>query len=111
MYQYRYIIGDSTMITQAIRNLRPTASFAIEGETYEDLKWHEVNVEPAPSKEEVDAEVSRLQAEWNKSQYQRQRAPEYPPIGDQLDALFHAGVFPSEMAAKIQAVKDKYPKG
>ena len=34
----------------------------------------------------------------------------YPPIGDQLDALFHAGVFPEEMAAKIQAVKDAYPK-
>lgn len=38
------------------------------------------------------------------------RAGAYPPIGDQLDALFHAGVFPSDMAAKIQAVKDRYPK-
>ena len=35
---------------------------------------------------------------------------DYPEIGDQLDALFHAGVFPAEMAAEIQAVKDKYPK-
>ena len=42
--------------------------------------------------------------------YKEQRAAEYPPITDQLDALFHAGVFPAEMAAKIQAVKDKYPK-
>jgi hypothetical protein len=25
--------------------------------------------------------------------------------------LFHAGVFPADMAATIQAVKDKYPKG
>ena len=39
------------------------------------------------------------------------RVLEYPSIGDQLDALFHAGVFPAEMAAQIQAVKDKYPKG
>ena len=38
------------------------------------------------------------------------RRHEYPEIGDQLDALFHAGVFPAEMAAEIQAVKDKYPK-
>jgi hypothetical protein len=38
------------------------------------------------------------------------RALEYPAIGDQLDALFHAGVFPAEMAAQIQAVKDAYPK-
>ena len=43
--------------------------------------------------------------------YAENRATEYPPIGDQLDALFHAGVFPADMAAKIQAVKDKYPKG
>ena len=47
----------------------------------------------------------------NPSQYKFDRAREYPSIGDQLDALFHAGVFPPEMAAKIQAVKDKYPKG
>jgi len=43
--------------------------------------------------------------------YKFSRVQEYPPIGDQLDALFHAGVFPDDMAAQIQAVKDKYPKG
>jgi hypothetical protein len=42
--------------------------------------------------------------------YSDHRKMEYPTIGDQLDALFHAGVFPPEMAALIQAVKDKYPK-
>ena len=42
--------------------------------------------------------------------YTEKRREEYPPIGDQLDALFHAGLFPAEMAARIQAVKDKYPK-
>lgn len=49
--------------------------------------------------------------QWEATQYQRQRAPEYPPITEQLDALFKAGVFPEEMAARIQSVKDKYPKG
>ena len=48
---------------------------------------------------------------WVATRYQRDRAAEYPSIGDQLDALFHAGVFPAEMAATIQAVKNKYPKG
>ncbi len=37
------------------------------------------------------------------------RAAEYPPIGDQLDSLFHAGLFPTEMAARLTAVKAKYP--
>ena len=42
--------------------------------------------------------------------YQENRVSEYPPIGDQLDALYHAGVFPDAMAASIKAIKDKYPK-
>ena len=61
-----------------------------------------------PSQSAIDAEMVRLQAEYDAQAYARDR--QYPEIGDQLDALFHAGVFPAEMAAEIQAVKDKYPK-
>ena len=60
------------------------------------------------SEEQKAAEEIAL---YNAKQYARDRQNEYPPIGDQLDALFHAGVFPADMAAQIQAVKDKYPKG
>tara|TARA_S200000501_G_scaffold211989_1_gene199199 strand:+ start:589 stop:909 length:321 start_codon:yes stop_codon:yes gene_type:complete len=35
----------------------------------------------------VDEEVARLQAEYDSTEYQRLREPEYPKIGDQLDAL------------------------
>jgi hypothetical protein len=42
--------------------------------------------------------------------YQENRVKEYPQIGDQLDALYHAGVFPAAMTASIKAIKDKYPK-
>ncbi len=42
--------------------------------------------------------------------YRKLRSAEYPSIGDQLDALFKAGVFPEEMAALIAEVKNKYPK-
>jgi hypothetical protein len=38
------------------------------------------------------------------------RATEYPPIGDQLDALWKGGEAAAEMLAKVQAVKAKYPK-
>lgn len=47
---------------------------------------------------------------FNSLPYKNQRASEYPTIGDQLDALYHAGVFPEDMAAQIQAVKERYPK-
>ena len=42
--------------------------------------------------------------------YDYKRFREYPYLGDQLDDLFKQGLFSPEMAAKIQAIKDKYPK-
>jgi hypothetical protein len=42
--------------------------------------------------------------------YKDLRAKEYPPIGDQLDALWKGGDAAAEMLAKVQAVKAKYPK-
>jgi hypothetical protein len=44
------------------------------------------------------------------SDYAQLRKAEYPSIGDQLDALFHAGLFPTEMANKLAQIKAKYPK-
>jgi hypothetical protein len=58
-----------------------------------------------------EAQWAAEQAALALTKYQRDRAAEYPAIGDQLDALFHAGVFPADMAAALQAVKNKYPKG
>jgi hypothetical protein len=63
-----------------------------------------------PTKAEFDAKLSELVSAWENKDYARKRVVEYPSIGDQLDALFHAGVFPEEMAAKIQEVKNKFPK-
>jgi hypothetical protein len=50
------------------------------------------------------------QTEFAKTQYQRDRATEYPPIGDQLDALWKGGDAATAMLAQVQAVKTKYPK-
>lgn len=44
------------------------------------------------------------------SDYSALRTAEYPPIGDQLDALWKGGDAATEMLARVQAVKDKYPK-
>ena len=58
----------------------------------------------------VEYDQAAVNAEFESNQYKVKRIAEYPSIGDQLDALFHAGVFPSDMAEQIQAIKDKYPK-
>ena len=95
------------MKIKAINNLRPKASWVLRGDF---LDWLDTE-QTQPTEAEIQVEIARLQAEYDAQAYARSRVQEYPSIGDQLDALFHAGVFPADMAAAIQAVKDKYPKG
>jgi hypothetical protein len=90
----------------AIRKVHPSVVSTI-GDDLFDAEGNSVERNQAA----IDAEIAKITAEYNAQQYARDRVSEYPSIGDQLDALFHAGVFPEEMAAQIQAVKDKYPKG
>jgi len=58
----------------------------------------------------VTIDMDAVNAWVDPDAYKFSRASEYPAIGDQLDALYHAGVFPDDMAAQIQAVKERYPK-
>ena len=51
-----------------------------------------------------------VQAYIDANAYKAKRVSEYPPIGDQLDALWKGGDAAAEMLAKVQAVKAKYPK-
>ena len=87
------------IIEEAIYQLNPTV-VTIRGDVAYDA-----------NEQVVSYDLSAAQALVDANAYKAQRVQEYPPIGDQLDALFKAGVFPAEMAAAIQAVKDKYPKG
>ena len=97
-------------ISTALSILRPGALWVLCGEElYENITWKD-ETQTKPTEEEVNQKVEELKAERQATEYQRQRKPEYPSITDQLDALFHAGVFPPEMAEQIQAIKDKYPK-
>ena len=41
--------------------------------------------------------------------YAELRQPEYPPIEDQLDKIYHSGV--AAWKKEIKEIKDKYPKG
>lgn len=59
---------------------------------------------------EIEVDQALIDSWIDPDEHKYQRMSEYPSIGDQLDALYHAGVFPEDMANKIKAVKDKYPK-
>ena len=53
----------------------------------------------------IDAKIK-----YDALEYARNRQPLYPAIGDQLDDLYHAGVFSAEMTATLKKVKDDNPK-
>jgi hypothetical protein len=94
----------SLMKAKAIRAIDPSSKFSISGEK---ITW----VTSAIPEDQINIKQAELQAEYDAQEYARKRKPEYPPIGDQLDDLFHGSLFSEEMTAKLQAVKDKYPKG
>lgn len=95
------------MIIKAISNLRQNSSFTLMGDTYDTLIWQDGNTQP-PTEAEVNAEIARLQAEYDAKKYQRDRAAEYPSFADQFDTLYHGGY--DAWKAQIDAIKAKYPK-
>ena len=62
-----------------------------------------------PTKAEIDAEVIRLQAEYDAQEYARNRQAEFPSIQDLVVALYDTDD-KSAVEAKRAAVKAKYPK-
>ena len=102
-------------ISKALSSLRPGAEWALDGEDYNNIVWLEKPVweggQKKPTREEVEAEVVRLQQEWENTEYQRLRAREYPDFKDYLDGLVKGDT--AQMQAYIDAclaVKAKYPK-
>jgi hypothetical protein len=92
---------------QAIQSLVPGAEVSVAAHDG-SVTW--INYENPPiTDEQIAAEQRRLQMMHDWHEYRRNRAVEYPTIQEQLDALYHAGVFPPEMTARIRAVKEKYP--
>ena len=86
--------------------------FGFDGDkTYANVIVHD-DSKTLPTEQECIDGVQALQDEYDNAnlEYKVNRMNEYPYIGDQLDDLFKAGAFSTEMTATLQAVKDKYPK-
>jgi len=94
--------------SKAILSLRPKSSFLVTGGV---VTWKD-SVQVEPTESEIQAEITRLEAEYDSLAYARKRQAEYPDIYDYID-----GVVKSDQAqidkyiADCQAVKDKYSKG
>ena len=116
----------SHFYSDALRSLVPKAKLSIMNEDYDTLQWDESNTDTKPTKAELDAEISRLDAEHLAKRYQRQRTNDvsermsgiqtsYPKIAEQLDKLWHdidEGKLDKngEFYKYIKSVKDTFPK-
>ena len=105
---------DSIAVSRALAELGGASSFScdhgdeLNEDWYASVTW--TGDVSKPTLAEVKTKMDELKADFDSKKYQRDRQPQYPPMGDQLDALYHAGVFPEDMAAKLKAVKDANPK-
>lgn len=72
---------------------------------------HLIGNKTSITKQEADKiNADKLAAQYAALSYAEKRRLEYPPIGDQLDALWKGGAEAEAMLERIKAVKAKYPK-
>ena len=92
---------------QAIKALRPNASFALINE---ELVWNNTE-QTQPTETEINNKISELQAEYDAKQYQRDREKEYlSKLGnwqDQLDMIYHDI---DNWKSEVKKIKDENPK-
>ena len=96
---------------EAIRSLDGELAFHIDPDGVVSLATVDGKISGVlPTDIEIQAEMVRLQAEYDAQEYSRNRKTEYPSIPEQLDYIYHNGVekWKTDM---ILPVKEKYPKG
>jgi len=94
-------------IRDAVMAINPKAKFGMKTDDIDSIQW--VDGTKEISKSNILAKQKELQEDYDAKEYQRKRVNEYPPIGDQLDDLYHNGI--DGWKKTIKAIKDKYPKG
>ncbi len=74
-----------------------------------DGSMHYHDGQTPPTEAEIDAEVKRLQAEYDAQEYARNRKAEYPDWGTQLEKIADDGIdaWKTDM---LEPVKAKFPK-
>ena len=94
-------------LIDAVLSLVPGAEVSCDNNI---VTWLKPSKAPVTD-EQIQAELIRLQKDYDNKEYQRLRAAEYPPMADYLD-----GVVKGDQAqidkyiADCLAVKAKYPK-
>ena len=104
-------MANEITIAEALNSLCDNPQFVIRDT---EIEWHSTDI-TQPTDAEIDAEVIRLQAEYDSNAYQRTRADAYPELKEQFDLLYHdmvadKGDKTGEWFKAVKAVKDATPK-
>ena len=92
----------------AVQILRPNAECVVRDNA--EIEWLDTT-QTEPTQSEIDAELTRLQAEYDSQQYARDRASAYPSLTDQADmAYWDRQNGTTTLDDAITAVKTAYPK-
>tara|TARA_B110001454_G_C12367797_1_gene287071 strand:+ start:214 stop:504 length:291 start_codon:yes stop_codon:yes gene_type:complete len=89
---------------KAIQSLTPTAEWTIVDD---EITWISGDI-TQPTLDEINAEITRLQAEYDAQAYARKRKEEYPTIEECIHAILDDDL--TALQVKRQTVKDKYSK-
>ena len=96
-----------TTVREAIQSLNSSAQFSVGGNSIDSIKW--LNGTTKISKADIQAEIDRLNKEYDAQEYARKRAEEYPSIAELTVALYDEDD-KTAIEAKRAAVKKKWPK-
>jgi hypothetical protein len=94
----------SIKMRDAIASLAPDAEWILRGDTLEWLDGSQAE----PTQAEIDAEVIRLQAEYDSQAYARLRKAEYPSIEECVHSILDDDLV--ALQAKRADVKARFPK-
>jgi len=89
----------------ALQSLKPGAEWVLRDDV---LEWLD-SKQAEPTQAEIDAEVARLQAEYDAQLYARNRVEDYPDWGSQLNKIYDDGITKWK-AEMVDPVKTKWPK-
>ena len=93
-------------IIDAIVALNPTAQVNVHGE---EIEWVDGNPTDI-TREQIDAKIIELEAEYDALEWKRNRQKEYPNHEDCIHALLDGGDTLTDLQTKRTAIKEKYPK-
>ena len=96
-------------IHQAILSLEPNAGFILKDDDIDTLVWTKDDVTQL-SNEDILAEQTRLQAEYDAKDWERNRQAEYPSLEDCIHALLDGGDTLTDLQALRTQVKSDNPK-